>query len=242
MRSRINSTGRTKIPRHLATFVVNADDGEEPQFTARIRLDNLDLPPDGEVVVEAYRQSLNERFDFGTVAAIGARSSTVLRELEPDSLSFRIKVVEPGTGRLLARGDKFQPKGTDDGARHELLKVIRRNLGAEPWKTEIHDTGLPVLVLNEHIPNVLNRIRTDRTLQAFILPAALRQILLMLWVQKADQEDDDDDWITRWLDFAEGITREDRPDWSDDDAVRAWIDGVCRAFSKRHDFIKEFEE
>lgn len=223
MRSRINSTGRTKIFQHLATFVVNANDGENPDFTATIRLEGLNLPPEGAVVVEAYRQSLHERFDFGTVDDIAAKSPTVLRELEPDGLSFRVKVVEPGSGRLLARGDRFQPQGADDTGRHELLKVVVRDIGPEPWKTEIHDTGLPVLVLNEHIPNVLSRIKTDRAFQALVLPAALRQVLLTLWVQKGDQEDnDDEDWITRWLNFAEGITRSDRPDWSDEEEVRVW--------------------
>lgn len=238
MRSRINSTGRQKITRDMAAFSVLKRDDGTAEFIADIELSGLDLPANGEVVVEAYRQSLHERYAFGTVTAIRAQDRPILRELDPSILSFRIKVIEPGSGRLLARGDRLGTAETEEGGRQELLKVVERDLGQEPWRTEIFDEDRkPILVLNNHIPDALARIRTDPHLQAYILPAALRQVLMMLWLEMREEEEDDDDdethWTTHWIRFAQNLIGREKPDWGETPEVTRWIDDVCREFSAR---------
>lgn len=243
MRSRINSTSRQKIEPTMASFAVSAGQDGTAEFQASIDLASLKLPGDGEVIVEAYRQTLHERFAFGTVDRTGPREPTTLRELGNDGVKFRVKVVEPGTGRLLARGDRLGAAESDDAGRKELLKVIVRDLGQEPWKTEIHDDGLPVLVLNDHIPDALAKIKADSLFQALILPGALRQILLMLWKEGADEAEDDDDdddrWATGWLRYARHLTGRDKPDWDDEAAIRLWIDDVCQEFSNQFNFVNK---
>jgi len=241
LRSRINSTSRKKIDSGMASFAVTASGDGLADFHAKIDLGPLKLSPAGEVVVEAYRQSVHERFGFGTVANTVAREPTRLRELGTD-VRFRIKVIEPGTGRLLARGDKIGAVDSESSGRKELLKVVVRDLGQEPWKTELHaDDGQPVLVLNDHIPDALAKIKSDPMFQGLILPGALRQILLMIWLEESEESDDDTDdeerWLTGWLRYARQLTGEDKPDWSDESAVRRWIDDVCRAFSAQFNLL-----
>lgn len=245
MRSRINSTSRQKIDPGMASFAVTARDDGTVDFSASIDLSRLTLPLDSEVIVEAYRQSLHERFDFGTVGHTLPRNTPTLRELGSDGVKFRVKVVEPGTGRLLARGDRLGAAQADDAGRRELLKVIVRDLGQEPWRTELHDEdGLPVLVLNDHIPDALAKIKSDPLFQALILPAALRQILLMLWREKADEAADDEDdegrWATGWLRYARQLTGRDKPDWDEEEAaIPRWIDDVCQAFSTQFSLLNK---
>jgi hypothetical protein len=237
MRSRINSTGRVKINPNSVAFLLDRLPGGEWLFHAEIHLVDLGLPPESLVVVEAYRQSASEWFSFGTVAALGPQAPTALRELDPEGIRFRVKVVEPVTGRLLARVDNIDPAG--ESGRTELLKVTVSDLGQEPWKTEISShSGYPTLVLNSRIPNIGNRIKIDRTFQAMVLPSALRQVLLLLSGEAAEieEEPEGDDWQSKWLHYAESISKVDKPDWSDREGVQRWIDSTCKAFSSKYSF------
>ena len=246
MRSRINSTSRLKVEPGMAAFTVTSRSDGSADFQAHIDLAPLELPKDGEVVVEAYRQNLHERFSFGTVAATAPTESTVLRELGAEGVRFRVKVVEPQSGRLLARGDKLGASENEESGKRPLLKVVARDLGQEPWKTEIHDDGRPVLVLNDHIPGALARLNTDHVFRALVLPAALRQVLLMMCIANVDDSDDDDDgsedhWASDWIRFAEKISGADKPDWGEETAVHHWVDKVCQAFSARFSIMTAFD-
>lgn len=241
MRSRINSTDRQKIDSGMAAFAVMPRADGTAEFRANIDLSSLSLSPEAHVVVEAYRQSLHERFAFGTVSAIAPVEPPVLRELEPASVKFRIKVVEPETGRVLARGDRLGADDDTEVGRHELLKVVERDLGQEPWKTEIYgEDHKPALVINNQIPGAASRFEHDPVFQALILPAALRQVLMTLCLERQaeDRDDEDDgDWTTDWIRFAQQATGREKPDWSEPTEVRKWIDDVCAAFCLQHGML-----
>lgn len=238
MLSRINSTGRLRVTRDMASFAC-VTDSVPPAFVGEIDLTGLaDLPADAQVFVEAHRQSIIERFDFGTVAATAARGPTELRELTHENLQFRIKVVERGSGKLLALGDRFTPDDAEHGGRQPLLKVREADIGPEPWRTAIEEDAA-VLILNEKIPDAIGKLTRDPAFQALILPAAFRQILLRMWVARQDEEEDpeDDDWQARWLRFARSLAPAEELDWDDEEAVPDWIDACCEGFARRHDFL-----
>lgn len=238
MRSRINSTGRKKIQRDRIALLLRDDGG----FVCDLDVANLGLPPTGRIIVEAHRQSITERFDFGTVAEPGYLAPPVLRQLDIEDVTFRIKIVDPENGRLLARADRLQPNGNDGGGRRELLTVKIKNIGPEPWKVEIDAAGEPVLFLNDAIPAADSRITTDPVFQALILPAAFRQVLHLLWAENEQLEQDDDSPASRWLRFSFALTNQEPPDWEDSDAVMEWINIACRAFANQHPFMVAFKE
>jgi hypothetical protein len=243
MRSRINSTGRRKIERGLTAFTVTELADGTAEFQARIDLAPLNLPADGQVVVEAYRQSIHERFPFGTTGRIAPGEPTVLRELGKNNILFRVKVVEPESGCLLASADRLAPAHEVEAGRRELLKVIFCELGQELWKTALHEDQ-PVLMVNRNIPDAKAKIRSDPFFQAMILPAALRQIMLMLWIEKADDEEEDEDghWTTSWIRYAQQISGREKPDWSQDNEVSDWIDDVCQAFSNQFGILNKLNK
>jgi hypothetical protein len=237
MLSRINSTGRQRIAGEMASFAF-VTGATRPTFAASFDLSTLaDLPPESHVFVEAHRQNAIERFDFGTVARPAPRGPTELRELTPESLRFRVKVVEPGSGKLLALGDRFSADESEHGGRQPLLAVKERDLGPEPWRTVFEDDEA-VLVLNERIPDAIGRLRTDQLFQALILPAAFRQILLTLWATRRDEaeEAEEDDWCSRWLRFVRSLVDRD-VDFEEEEDTLEWVNEACRAFAGRHDFL-----
>lgn len=238
MRRRINSTGRKKIPRELAEILP----GQEGRFDVRLDLGPLGLPAECRVIVEAHVQSVTERFSFGTVANMEAEEPTILRRLPIEDTQFRVKVVDPAAGRLLARVDRLRADDREGSSRRELLLVRVRDLGPEPWRTELLPTGEPCLVLNEYIPGAASRITTDPVFQALVLPAAFRQVLHLLWAGQEQIEPEEDTPASRWLSFAEALTDDDLPDWSDRDLVLDWVNKACAAFASRHEFIKPFTE
>src|SRR5262245_54405002 len=100
----------------MASFVVDSEKGSR-QFSAFLNLEALDLPSDADVIVEAYRQSLSERFRFGTIANPHSIAPPVLKDLDADEVAFRVKVIAPGTGKVLARGDAFRPADGESSGR-----------------------------------------------------------------------------------------------------------------------------
>lgn len=238
MRSRINSTGRKKIQRDRIV-ILPQDNGS---FVCDLDVANLGLPPTGRIVVEAHRQSITERFDFGTVAEPGPVVPPVLRHLDVEDVTFRVKIIDPENGRLLARADRLQPNGHGEGGRRELLTVKIKNIGPEPWKVEIDAAGEPVLIVNDAIPAVDARITTDPVFQALVLPAAFRQVLHLLWAESEQLEQDDESPASRWLMFSQALSGQEPPDWEDPDAVVEWIDAACRAFAAQHPFMVAFKE
>lgn len=238
MRSRINSTGRKKIQRDRIAILPR----EGGRFVCDLDVANLGLPPTGRIVVEAHRQSITERFDFGTVAEPSPLTALSLRQLDIEDVTFRVKIVDPENGRLLARADRLQPNGHDEGGRRELLTVKIKDIGPEPWKVEIDAAGEPVLILNDAIPAADSRIVSDALFQALILPAAFRQVLHLLWAENEQLEQDDDSPASRWLMFAQALTNKEPPDWDASDDVVEWIDIACKAFAAQHPFMVAFKE
>lgn len=233
MRSRINSTGRRKIPREK--ILIRSRSARA--FDVEMDFGGIGLPPAGRVIAEAHRQSLTERFDLGTVGA--PRSAEfVLEQLEIEDATFRIKVIHPDGGRLLARADRLRADSEGAG-RRELLTVRIKNIGPEPWRTEII-AGEPCLVLNDRVPAAATRITSDPLFQSLILPAAFRQVLHLLWATGEQIEPDDDTPASRWLDFVAALNGREAPDWSETEKVLEWIDDACAAFADRHDFIMVF--
>ena len=241
MRRTINSTGRRRIERGHVRISLRAPapGGGSVRFEPTFDLAGLGLPAEGRIVVEAYRHEATERFAFGTVAAPRPEDEPELRELTAERLAFRVKVVDPASHRLLALARRLPPVG-DDGdrdRRRELFRVRTAELGEELWRVVVDEDDAPWLELNRDVPDVLPRFRQPE-LRAAILPAAMRTVLLELAMRDADadQEDDPDSWIQRWLHFAEGLTGEDwlGPEAADAAERQRWIDRACAAFAARH--------
>lgn len=240
MRTRLNGTGRKRIERRHAQIELATDvGGHRPRVTARFALAELGLPAAGIIIVEAYRESFVERFAFGTVAQPGPVDIPRLSELTSAKLLFRVKVVEPKSGKLLALASRLGLEAADDHPRNELFRVRTEDLGQEVWRVEIDEADAPALILHKDIAPTPHMWLRRPDVRATVLPAAMRTVLFGLWRRNEDLDDDDDSWAQRWFRFAQALTPTEKPD-NLEEAMWNWIDEACKGFAQRHQLMEGF--
>ena len=239
MKRRINSTGRRRIERrHVAIGLQRMPGQDRPRVNAEFALDELNLHPSAAIVIEAYAKDLAERFAWGTVARPGPERSPLLSELPPRGVSFRVKIIDPASQRILALARRLRPTGENDesGGRSELFRVRAVPLGEELWRVVIEEDDAPILELNADVPDVRARFR-EPGFRAAILPPAMRTVLLALSDDEEDQDDDAESWSQRWFRFAGDLAGDERPGSDDPDGMRMWIDRACSRFAERFNLV-----
>jgi hypothetical protein len=210
-----------------------------PSLQAELNLSSLAVPAHAEVFVEAYHKATTQRFRWGTVAAPQAPVSTPLDEIDLGGrLLFRVKVVDNSgkVGLILASADQIPATDEDRGQqRDHLITVISRDLGELPWDINIASEGdtRPALILNNRIPDGINKIRHDPVYQSLLLPAVVREVFTSIF-----WEDEDGSvagsWQKAWLDFGEQIVGHPAPDPADSFACREWLDHLLGIFCRQH--------
>lgn len=233
---RINHTGRKRIDKSRVEILLEGEPGNQ-RFTAAVNFDGLDLPSGAPVYIEAYQRYALQRFDCGTVATFSLPPDSRLTELDRDlPIQFRVKVVDTvgPEGRLLAavKGIRARNEQPDTEGRERLLPVAARDLGDVPWRVNLQEDSMPELALNSRIPGSIDRIKRDPTFQALIFPGAVRSILS--WIYWRDLAGSEEEWIKRWLEFAEAIAGEKAPEGDDPTEAETWIEDVVSAFSRKH--------
>jgi len=123
MTRRFNYTGRER----LSSDEFFAKTISEVPLIAALTLDlsRTPLAPQATVAIEAYAGTVTRRFNCGTVADLTVPSTVDLSALQTGgSIMFRVKVVNPETGLLLASGDRLRLVGDgEDPKRRPLLSV-----------------------------------------------------------------------------------------------------------------------
>lgn len=243
MKRRFNYTGRKKIERKRISITLVRQNRVIVSFNLKkLNLDDLNLPDDAKVYVEAYYRTELKRFDFGTVGNIVHPPSTDLTGLAyPENLKFRILIVDPSDRKILAHADGILPE--ESPLERAILPVEFKDLGNEIWRIEYEgDEGAPILCINRKIPNVQNIAKQDPQFVIYVYPAVIREILThMVFVDEVTSTTDPAiDWHAHWLKFCNklGVTPPEVLNHNDDnfdaeDALR-WIDDVVTAFSNKY--------
>lgn len=241
---RFNYTGRRRIPRDCVAVALRDGGNGLRHVDARFELDDLRLPPEARLFLEAYHRRSFMRFQYGTVASPVPPPDVRLTEIpDPRAVSFRLKVVDIGGAahRLLAVADRIRPRLGEDkqGARVPLLEVEIDDIGDAVWRLDFPPGGDPVLVVNGQIDGIREIAQRDGQFQATVFPAVLKDVLLHILVVEGDSEPvpDDADWRSNWLRFVDGFHDEAPPrrggDVADLRPQLDWIDAAVSAFCRR---------
>lgn len=256
MRRRFNYTGRKRIERERISLTIHRQNQSVVSFNlSRLDIDDLDLPPHARIYVDAYYRTELKRFDFGTVAHRVYPSSLSLTDLAyPENLKFRVLVVDPSSGKILARADKIVPE--EPAKRRPILPVEFKDLGCEIWRIEYEgDEGGPILCINKRIPVIENISKQDPLFFICVYPAVLREILMrMIFIEEVDSVSDPRvGWHRDWLEFCVnlGVTPPDILNHNDEnfdrEAALRWIEDVVTAFSnayagKFQEYLQKMED
>ncbi len=240
MIKRVNFTGRKRIPRDR--IQIEVFDGSPRTFHATINLEESSLLPKAAVCLEAMcaGSTVIERFDCGEVGNLRPLRNQALREVEGENVFFTLKVIDRTEliGRLLGIAENIHPersgKPTISG-RRGILPIEPRDLGEEIWRLEF--SQIVCLLVNDKIPGLVDRARSDPLFYAVVYPEVVRRVLTEAIKQNVDIDENDDRWPVLWLRFAKHLhpSKADppRPDDQNDDK-EDWIEEVAKAFCDTH--------
>ncbi len=239
---RINYTGRRRISRDHVQIIIQ--EGNPAKFNAKLELAAYRLPADAIIFVEAYRQTLLIRFNYGTVSKIQPPSDLSLNEFEStEGILFRVKVTSqsPEKGKLLAEADRIKFRRTEEEEeRVPLLPVVPQDLGHEITKIDFADE--PRLLINSAVGDFRN-LALSPFFICLIYPQVLREILTrILRIERYYDTDDPEDWKSRWLQYAMMLPGIEKPPEEDEELqIDDWIDEVVAAFSRKHEMLQHFQ-
>jgi len=229
-------TGRGRIKRdRIRLKLILGEDGRAKAFEGTLDLRDLGLPAEAQVVVMAGRGDDVERFEVGTVGdgSISVRQDLGEIGVYGSGLRFRVLVVDPRTRRILTSAERLQFHTLRERG---ILPVVPRDLGKLAWQIEFEEEG-PLLVLNKRLPT--GAFRSPQFV-CYALPAVLREILGRALRERAqegeweEEEDEPEDWKSRWFAFAEKLTDRKAPEGDPDEReVQEWLDQAILAFCER---------
>ena len=234
----LNYTDRKRIEKGDALITIGEDEGGN-FFDADLRLHGYNLPADAHVFVEAYRQTQYMRFDYGQAGARRIPDDRRLTKFDSaKGVLFRVKVVATSHryGLLLAEADGIrQPKSADRDEISLLPVVPDESLEEEIWRLEF-DGHQTLLKVNSTLGD-WRALARDPVFSSLVLPSVLRTVLWRVLMQGERPDTEDNDWRSRWLDFAKRLPLVgELPDKGDEEKVEEWIDTAVSEFCRRHKF------
>jgi hypothetical protein len=242
---KLNASGRKKIPYSDARIRLHWDRDGRRFFDLHLQLDDLVLPANARVYVEAYHRAGFRRYDFGTVSNIDvAADRSLVGIIESATPIFRVKVVDQTDypGRILASVDKIRPDIEDplpaDG--QLLLLVEYDDLGSAIWQVDL-DGDWPVLKLNHTVDEIRRGDGLDNRFLSLVVPEVLRQILYRILIED-DHTDPacDDDWPSLWLKFASTLPGMSVPHQLSKAGRQAWVEKAVAAFCADSGLLDKF--
>lgn len=239
-----NYTNRTKIERSNVQIVMRPSDDGVSQFDAELRFADLKLPEHADVYVEAYFKSSYMRFHYGTVGNIYPPPDRRLTEIDSETASFRVKVVDrSGSGKLLlALADGLAPEQMEPGAggRRSLLPVEFADLDDEIWQLVLEPKA--TLLVNRNVEGIRELVKTSREFLGLVFPNVIRQVLQHI-AAEYDMTEPSRDWWGLWVAFMTSyMPLPDNFDSDDDRQLTEWIDRAVAAFCTRHNIKDEFRK
>lgn len=244
---RFNYTGRKKILREDIKIKLQGDFNEKPTVNVSINLSGYEFPSSCDVYLEPQWKTRFMRIPLGPAANSVRRNSIVLDEFDDaEGLDFRVKVVDEQEGLLLGIAENIKPYNKDDKLdenQQSILPVTSIDLSGSGvlWRIEYGDQQAVLQVERE----LGSRDQVVRSLlfRGFILPAAMRQILVKIISDGWDADlSEPQELSTRWLLFAQQIGA-GLPDKEAEDNEE-WIDGTVRVLGNnigvRQQIIDDF--
>lgn len=244
---KFNYTGRKTIKRSKVRIDLLRDEQAKRFFNISLHLEDLDLPSNAYVYVEAYHRTGYQRFAFGTVDERKVPPDRRLSQFSDSTIPlFRLKVVDRTSthGRILAAVDKIRPESVDasPAGGQSLLFVEYDDMGDVIWQLDM-DGDWPVLKLNRRVEEISLVASSDNRFLPLVYPEAFRQILHRILIDDQHTDPDcDDDWPSLWLKLACSLPGMSIPPQRGRAEQEAWIARAVGAFGCRNKMLQMFNQ
>lgn len=235
---RFNYTGRKKIFHEDVKIRLHGDFKDKPSVDVALSLGEYEFPPGSGVFLEPQRKTRFMRIALGEVANSVRRNNIALTEFDDAfDIDFRVKVVDVTQGLLLGIAENVTPYDKDDHLDENQLSILPvssvdlSSFGVL-WRIAWGDQKAVLEV--ERDLGSRDQVVRSLMFRAFILPVAMRQILVKILSNKDNWDSelsDPQDLSTRWLLFARQIGG-GVPDQNADD-YEEWIDDVVRILATK---------
>lgn len=247
----INYTGRRHISSRNVDIRISKSDNKIPDFNVTFNFDDLDIPKDSVIFLEAYDRYSLMRFECGTVGNPSSLNNVKLDRIQNrDAINFRIKIVDikDKHGLLLAESDKIISR--DKWPPESLLLVRFRDIGSQIWQLDYDTIHGPILVLNSILMNVgfKELVQHNNLFHCLVLPGILREILTRILVIEQNFDEDGSDWQSKWLKYIDqkiGILNppEFNRQENNIDEIDTWINEVAiPSFCQYFELLGKFEQ
>lgn len=243
---KLNYTGRKRISRkHIKIKIRNNDENVQiiPDLSA---IPREVYPSESRVYIEAYRQTLLERFFYGTVSNLDNVQEFTLKEFDDvEGVLFRVKIVDCSkSNKLLGLGDRIPlVEGQENIVKKiPLLPVESRDLADEIFKLEFSESAGPSLVINSQLGN-REDIARHPAFESLVYPKILHAILTKVYlIDEIFDFSDTEGWEARWIIFSQKIpgNREPLMENSTTDEREAWIEDAVYYFTKHKRYKGRF--
>lgn len=237
----LNFTRRVDIPVSAIDLLIEHAGTDRRQLTAKFDFDELGLPAEALVLVEAQYRGIHKRFDYGVVGNLQTPPDRGIAEFPTHSPTISVTVVDPLDRRILAARRNLRRSKN----RGELLPVVTADLGQTLWRLNFEEPSGPVL----EVTNRIAGIETTTTFHAFVLPAAFRSVLRTILLDP-DYEDGDEAWQRAWVALGTQHAGDEPPDpagenreiWlrAEETTVHKWIEGAVLSFADKHHLLDEY--
>lgn len=233
---RFNYTGRKKVLRDDIKIRLQGDFKEKPIVDVALDLGGYDFPPEGDVYLEPQWKTRFMRLPLGRVSNNLRINGVRLDDFDDaEGLDFRIKIVDEGEGLLLGIAENVKPYNKDDELdqnQQSILPVASVDLSGDGVFWRIKYEGQQAVLQIERELGSREQVVRSLFFRGFILPAAMRQILVTVVTEDWDEElSDPEELSTRWLLFAHQIGA-GLPDKNAEDKEE-WIDAAVRILATR---------
>ena len=171
--------------------------------------------------------------------------------IDANNTKIRLTFVNSDSGLISARSNYFHPEIESDdnisdiGPTESFFKIIEnRNMDAT-WKIEVERGDRPKLQISKKSCIYNELLSGDKSLQATIFPAALRELLL---VYIETENASDDRWRKIVLNYADDLIDSDTnetPSWDGyfvDNDTQKFVDKVIEEYCKRMGFNSSLVE
>jgi hypothetical protein len=244
---KFNYTGRKKIKRSNIRIDLVRDGSGQRFFNSFLKLDDLELPSNAHVYVEAYHRSGYQRFEFGTIDDRKIPADRNLKNISESAIPlFRVKVVDRSTshGRILAAVDRVRPENIDNvpASSQSLLFVEYDDLGNKIWQLDL-EGDWPVLKLNQFVEEISLIASSDNRFLSLVYPEVFRQILKRIIIEDEHTDPEcDDDWPSLWLQLACFLPGMNIPPQTSKPDQQSWIEKAVESFCANYNMLEKFNK